>query len=131
MSLTMSIICFLIIFVTDRWTQVVSESSTSGQLIFKTFSTVQNVDVPPGFFYYTEMACPSHLKCALFCLLDDSCKGSVFTADTCHLVSEFVLPSQLQTHDSHVFLSKYKCSPRYTGNNYLQWTKCDVFIHTL
>ena len=102
-------LCFvLVIFIAEQLYEIRSQKSTI-------FTNVVNVDVSPAINYYKEMTSRSHLVCASFCLQDEACKGSVFTGDSCQLVSQFVLTSQLQYYSGHVFLSKYKCVPIWSG----------------
>ena len=120
----MNFICFLLIFVTDQFHQTISEISTASQAMVKTFSAIHNVDIPPGFTYFNAIASQSYCKCASLCLQDEACKGSVFTGDSCHLVSQLVLTSQLQYYSGYMFMSKYKCISKYSGkaNNHDQST---------
>ena len=101
----------IILFVANR----LSEIPGGCQRIAKTFYTIQNVDLPPAINYYTTMNTKINFECASFCLHDEACMGSVFTGDSCHLVSEYVLSSQLQANNGHEFLTQYKCIPGYTS----------------
>ncbi len=104
----MKCLYFLAIFAAHQFGQSKGE-------ITKTFSAVQNADVASSSAYYKTKATRSCTACALFCLVEEDCKGSVFTGENCNLMCHYVLSSQLQDVSGHQVLLKGSCTPQYTG----------------
>ncbi len=112
------------IFLTNQLHQVRGQTS-------KTFCVIQNIGVVPAINYKT-MNTQSDRVCALFCLLDKACKGSEFTGDTCHLVSQFVQSSDLQDVSGYEFLTPtpiYSGKMMYTHNLDQEFQSGHLFTH--
>ncbi len=92
---------------------VVNLQIITGQ-ISKHFCALQNVGVLPSVIPYKALKTQGLVDCVWFCLLDKACMGSVFTGDSCHLLSQSPVASQLQHVTGHKTLTP---NPIYRGKS--------------